>query len=408
MMSSKTHKFTASKGSLSKKPFAKTQLGMALITVLFVVALTVIVAVEMSMRLQLQVSRTTNMTSNRQAYWYAVSAEELVKQKIKKINTEKDSKSQHIHSGQDWAAQGIEFPVDGGTIGGELKDLQSCFNLNALATDKPDGNISVGTTVNGVAAGTGVKPPASGGPTPSPNPPRGGATATPTTGGGATAASRNPKRRQGITYAMEVFQRLLEQLEIDDIAEVPSEYLMQRAKDWVDSDGMQTGGGGMEEDDYRGLEIPYLAPNTLMASESELRMISGFTPQVIAKIKPYICVIPGSSQLKININTVDAEQAELVSAMFDGLSVEDAKAVISGGQPEGYEKVKDFIDRSEFTQLSGDVKTEAEAYFDVTTQYFALKAQSSFGDSKFYLNSKLHVNQSKQVTVIARRFGVDL
>ena len=94
--------------------------------------------------------------------------------------------------------------------------------------------------------------------------------------------------------------------------------------------------------------------------------------------------------------------------MFDGLSVEDAKAIISGGQPDGYEKVSDFLDRSEFTRIEQGVKDEAQQYFDVTTQYFALRAQSSYGDSKFYLNSKLHVNESKQVTVIARRFGVDL
>ena len=397
-----------SKGRIGKKPFAKTQLGMALITVLFVIALTVIVAVDMSMRLQLQVSRTTNMTSNRQAYWYAVSAEELVKQTIKRINTEKDSRTTHIHSGQEWAQQGIEFPVDGGTIGGELTDLQACFNLNALASDKPDESQAGGTQLGSPTAGGGV-PKAGGGPTP----PRGGSSGTRNPGGasssgGATAASTNPKRRQGITYAMEVFQRLLEQLEVDQIAEVPSEYLMQRAKDWVDSDGMQTGGGGMEEDDYRGLEIPYLAANTLMASESELRMIGDFSPAVYAKIKPYICVIPGSTKLKININTVKAEQAELISAMFDGLSVEDAKAIISGGQPDGYEKVSDFLDRSEFTRIEQGVKDEAQQYFDVTTQYFALKAQSSYGDSKFYLNSKLQVNESKQVTVIARRFGVDL
>lgn len=403
-MTSRKLRLRASRGKIAKRPFVKTQMGMALITVLFVVALTVIIAVEMSMRLQLQVSRTTNMVSNRQAYWYAVSAEELVKQSIKRINTGKDTRTSHIHSGQDWAQQGIEFPVEGGTIGGELKDLQSCFNLNALASDKAEGNNPSGTkSATAITAG-GTGTTKTDGASPDPNPTAGRGSSS----GGKSAGSVNPKRKQGVTYAMEVFQRLLEQLEVDQIAEVPSEYLMQRAKDWVDSDGMQTGGGGMEEDDYRGLEIPYLASNTLMASESELRMIGDFSPAVIAKIKPYICVIPGSSQLKININTMNAEQAELLSAMVDGLSVEDAKAVISGGQPDGYEKVSDFMGRSEFTQIKPMITEEAEKYFDVTTQYFALKAQSSYGDSKFYLNSKLHVNESKQVTVIARRFGVDL
>jgi general secretion pathway protein K len=137
-------------------------------------------------------------------------------------------------------------------------------------------------------------------------------------------------------------------------------------------------------------------------------MVGGFNPAVIAKIKPYVCVIPGKNMLKVNINTIDPERAELLSAMIEGLDVGDAKAIISGGQPDGYEKVEDFWDRSELNQIEDKVKQEAIKYFDVTTEYFQLKAQSSYGDSKFYLNSKLHINESKQVTVIARRFGVEL
>jgi general secretion pathway protein K len=360
------------------------QRGVALISVLFVVALTAIVTVEMTERLQLQIHRTTNLTGARQAYWYAVGAEHYVKQQLKRINEDPNKRSNTIHAGQDWAKP-LQFPVDGGTIGGELTDLQACFNLNSLAAK-----------VGGPKSGGAVTPPVAGTPRPSPTP-------TP------TAAPTSPARKKGITFQMEAFERLLVELEIDSIPDAPPpEYLAQRLKDWLDEDGRQTGGGGMEEGDYMALEIPYLAANTLMASVSELRLIGGFSPAVVAKLKPYVCVIPASQMLKININTLTADTAILLSAILKGLAVDDAQALISGGQPDGYEKVSDFWSKPEMSQVDSAVKAEAIKFFDVTTSYFELKAETTYGDSKFFLNSKLHVHQSKQVTVIARKFGVDL
>ncbi len=361
------------------------QRGVALVSVLFVVALTAIVAVEMTERLQLQIHRTTNLTGSRQAYWYAVGAEHYVKQQLKRINEDPNKRSNTIHAGQDWAKP-LQFPVDGGTIAGELKDLQACFNLNSLAA-----------TVGGANTPKPTTPPTTGTPRPNPSP-------TPA----PTPAPTSPARKKGITFEMEAFERLLVELEIDTISEAPPEYLTQRLKDWLDEDGRQTGGGGMEEGDYMALEIPYLAANTLMTSVSELRLIGGFTPAVVAKLKPYVCVIPASQMLKININTMTADTALLLSAMLKGLDVDDAQALISGGQPDGYEKVSDFWSKPEMSQIDQGAKDEAIKYFDITTSYFELKAETSYGDSKFFLNSKLHVNQSKQVTVIARKFGVDL
>jgi general secretion pathway protein K len=350
----------------------KKAAGVALISVLFVIALTVIVAVEMSGRLQLQLQRTTNISGTRQAYWYAVGAENLVIQQLKRIHDKgKGGKTSGnvVHLGQDWAKTGMVFPVDGGNISGEISDLQSCFNLNALAGEAE----SAGGTVQ----------------------PKGQLQGQRRTG------------RNGKPYALEAFQRLLEGLEIDDISEQPAEYLAQRLKDWLDADGTQTGGGGMEEGDYMSLAIPYLAANTLMGSVSELRLIGGFTPVVIAKIRPYVCVIPGSKALKININTLDGEKAELLSALFDGLSKDDAQTVISGSGPEGYKSVEQLLELSEIKGLEG--KDKAKEHFDVTTQYFELKAHTTYGESAFYLNSTLHINnESKQVSVIARKFGVDL
>ena len=59
------------------------QRGMALLVVLLILAVMVIVASNMSGRLQLELRRTANLTLGKQAWWYAMSAEALV---IKVLN----------------------------------------------------------------------------------------------------------------------------------------------------------------------------------------------------------------------------------------------------------------------------------------------------------------------------------
>ena len=61
-----------------KKSRIKTR-GVALITVLLIVALAAVLATQMTGRLQLQMQRTNNITLNQQAYWYAMGAEAFAK-----------------------------------------------------------------------------------------------------------------------------------------------------------------------------------------------------------------------------------------------------------------------------------------------------------------------------------------
>ena len=57
--------------------------GMALLVVLLILSVMVIIASNMSGRLQLELRRTSNLTAGKQAWWYAMSAEALV---IKVLN----------------------------------------------------------------------------------------------------------------------------------------------------------------------------------------------------------------------------------------------------------------------------------------------------------------------------------
>ena len=107
------------------------QQGVALITVMLIVALASIIAAQMTTRLQTQMQRSTNISFNQQAYWYAMGAEAFTKRVLMKVLKDEPDVT---HLEQIWAEGGSNYPVDFGEISGVISDLQSCLNLNALHT----------------------------------------------------------------------------------------------------------------------------------------------------------------------------------------------------------------------------------------------------------------------------------
>ena len=110
--------------------------GMALLVVLLILSVMVIIASNMSGRLQLELRRTSNLTAGKQAWWYAMSAEALV---IKVLNQDFKDDPDVVNLGQNWARQDAVFPVDDGKLTGRVRDLQSCFNLNSLSLALKEG-----------------------------------------------------------------------------------------------------------------------------------------------------------------------------------------------------------------------------------------------------------------------------
>ena len=114
------------------------QRGAALILVMLVVALVAVLAVTMSGRLQMSVLRTSNFQQAEQAYWYWLSAEEVVKDLLQQ---ELNDNNNVANREQQWylsADSDARFPVQGGSIAGRIRDLHSCFNVNALRVNGSD------------------------------------------------------------------------------------------------------------------------------------------------------------------------------------------------------------------------------------------------------------------------------
>lgn len=365
------------------------QKGVAVIMALTFVAIISVVAAQMVERLQLHMARSGNYVGLKQAYWYALSAETLAKQLIKDAG--RKGKDGMFHLGQDWAKEGMTFPVEGGTISGEIKDLQACFNLNSVRDPNSVGN---NNGKNGKGGNQGNKGGNQGN--------NGGKNGSGNNNGGNNGNNPNANPANA---PVEQFRRLLDALSIR--SDVSTEALAYRVYDWLDEDSIYKNPQSLEEDDYAGKEFPYLAANTFFASVSELRLIDGFTPNVIDAIKDYVCVLPKVETNILNVNTIAKDQPELLAAMIDGLDSGSAGEILAERPEDGFKAIEEFWQSSGFSGVS-NIDSSVKSQFAVKTEYFRLVAKATYDKSEFYLTSTLKVDSESRVSVVQRKFGGQL
>ena len=108
------------------------QRGVALITVLLVMALAATIAAGLAADQQRDIRRTTLLLHRQQARHYLSGAEIWAIQRL--YQDRRDSRTDHAD--EDWAAELPPLPVGGGWVKGSLSDLQGRFNLNNLLTEQ--------------------------------------------------------------------------------------------------------------------------------------------------------------------------------------------------------------------------------------------------------------------------------
>jgi len=353
--------------------------GVALITVMLVVALASILATQMTAKLQLQLQRSINIESNQQAYWYAMGAEAFTK-RILTLSFEGEETVTHL--GQFWAQGENSYPVEYGDITGEITDLQSCLNLNALRAESGSAIVSdTSTTTPSLLSDTD------------------------TVSDTDTAASKSTTGTvSNDNLAAASLERLILAIGIENVSSFEAKDMVDALTDWLDDNDLITNNGGAEDNDYSSLEYPYLTANNYLGSLKELRTVAHFTRNIIEELKPYVCVIPNSHLHQINVNTIDSEHSALLVALLD-VTDDVANDIISGRGEEGYQTVDEVF---ALPQLSaGQIEDEMKNQLVVDSEYFTLKTKTTFNDSYFFLNSIMKVEQNNQINIISRTIGRD-
>lgn len=217
------------------------QRGVALITVLLVIALATVAAVEMTRQGVLDLRRSGNALALEQAHQLALGGERwsvavLAREAERATGGQRgDPGGGDLDVGPDeWPRPLPPIPVEGGQVGGEIIDAQSRFNLNSLV-----------------------------GP------------------GGVDAV------------AVARFQRLLALLGLD-------RRIAMAAVDWIDRNRQPTHPGGGENNFYMGLAQPYRIADRPMASASELRRVRGVDAAAWRALEPHVTALPQPTAINID------------------------------------------------------------------------------------------------------------
>ena len=322
------------------------QQGVALIIVVLIVALVTVVATEMGGRLQLQVQRAINIRDSNQAYWYAVGAEQFAIKSIRDIIEPEEP----VHLNQPWAQADLQFPLDNGGIQATITDMRACFNVNGLQVDDP--------------------------------------------GSGSGQNTELEARR-------DAFFRLVQSIEVD-VPSLEAETLRDSLVDWLDTDSDIHGTFGAEDSEYQSRRAPYLAANNLMSHKSELRLVNGAQPQWLNTLLPYVCAIPQNSDFKVNINTIENENAIILQAILNLPNLSDAQDLLSSRPRDGYDDIQDFFQEPEVVALN--LTSDQQAWFDITTEYFILDTKTRYNDAIFSMSSVIHI-ENDRISVLRREFG---
>jgi general secretion pathway protein K len=115
--------------------------------------------------------------------------------------------------------------------------------------------------------------------------------------------------------------------------------LLNALTDWVDDDAERRNPGGAEDDVYTRLNPPYRAANAPLGRLDELRLVMGFSDEVIARLAPYVVALPEAAGL--NVNTADET---VLRALHDDLRPDVAAEVVRRRGVDPFSSVKEFLE----------------------------------------------------------------
>jgi general secretion pathway protein K len=155
---------------------------------------------------------------------------------------------------------------------------------------------------------------------------------------------------------LEYFKRLLGLLDVE-----PG--LATALLDWIDADIDTTFPDGAEDDIYLLETPPYRAANRPLVSTSELRLVKGYSAEIIALLEPYITALPEPTAL--NVNTASPL---LLQALHAELGPTDAEQILEARGEEGFAEQGSFLALDALAGLQLDVDVDIKSdWFRVLT-----------------------------------------
>ena len=297
---------------------------MAILAVALVAAVTSAIVAEHGAAIE----QLGGRSDQAQARWLARAAIDWARNVLQftKVRGQHQLKTGNIDTldGQwgDWAIPVPPLPVDEGELSGEIKEMSSRFNINKLVN-------------------------------------------------------------QGVVDARQqaIFLRLLSNLGLNaNDADALSDAII----DWIDSND-EPRPKGAETSWYSSHQQTILPPQAPLLSINELLAVRGMTPELLARLQPYIAALPEDAD-RINVNIAEAE---VLAAYVDKLPLAQARKFVLDREQAPFMTVAEFTGR-----LPAGSSYNA-AQLDVQSRYFQANGRAHWGDAETHMQVLLRRDQGR-------------
>lgn len=294
-----------------KRSIPPRERGAALLAVLLLVAVMGALAATALERLRLATSLAVNTAALDQARGFAIGVESLIALTVDDLIAASPERTT-LAGG--WNGNRRRLPMPGGGLAeATVRDGGNCFNINSVAE------------------------------------------------------SQSPTILTARPAGIAQFQALMQVLEVP---ESTARHIAEAAADWVDTD-LEPGRQGAEDPQYARSEQGYRTGNTMFAGVSELRAVSGMTPEVYERLRPWLCALPVTDLSPINVNTLAIEQAPLLAMLApQQISLEAARRAIAERPQAGWSSLTDFYQVPALTNVSLPLDVQLQP--QLRTRWFEL------------------------------------
>ena len=185
------------------------------------------------------------------------------------------------------------------------------------------------------------------------------------------------------TVQLDYYKRLLEVLGLEPA-------LAPALQDWIDPDINATFPDGAEDDEYLLADVPYRAANRPLVDISELRLVKGYTPEVLAVLEPHVTALPAMAIININTAT-----PVVLQALHADLGEDDIEQLLEDRDEEPFTDIKAFLAHDALAGL------ELLVEVDIKSDWFNVQTDVSVGRGLARLESRM-VRDEKKLQVVSR------
>lgn len=318
--------------------------GAALITVLTITAIMATLAIVIVDAAQFSVRRTSNQQDMEQARRYLMGAEEYARVRLREVVRSQRDNTQTRIDVSEWQGREWSYPLDEGFMTVRLYDGSNCFNLNSV-TEQVEG-------------------------------------------GGLIVSTKGQVQLARIMDLSEAGAR-------DGFSAIAA------LADYIDTDRVPQS-GSVEDAPSMGEEGPFRAANTLLADVGELLNVRGFSPDIVARITPFVCARPTAASMQVNVNTLTTDQAPLLAShLGTSVTVNEARVLLASRPRGGWADVEEFLRSPQFAGV--EMSDAYRAQFTTQSRWYVVTASVRHRDVEE--RSAVLVDVLGQTRIVRRVYG---